>query len=98
METKINLPHIMTDNEARYVGLIAAVVNFSDPGSRLQTHPNLNGDGFSISIDPATPEFRQELINSLLGMHRALKLKIVFSKSLAISKHVSFKINFVDNK
>lgn len=96
MKTSISLPHVMTDNEARYIGLVAAVVNFSGPGSNIHTSPYEGG--FNISVEPADPTQRDHLIKSLLGMHRGIGLKIIFSKSLAIQKLVSFKINFADKK
>ena len=86
----------MTDNETRYITLILAVINYSSPNStaNIQATP----EGFNISVESAAPEFRQNLIDDLLGMHRGIKLKIKFSSSLKISKLVSFKVYFADLK
>lgn len=96
MDTKINLPKTMTDNQTRYINLVCAVIDYSSPNStvNIQTTP----EGFNISVESATPEFRQNLIDDLLGMHRGIKLKITFSSSLKISRLVSFKVYFADRK
>lgn len=96
MKTQINLPHVMTDNESRYINLVVAAINYTSPESNVTVHYHDNS--YNISVELGNIEFRQELIDNLLGLHRALKLKITFSSSLAISKLVSYKINFADKK
>lgn len=91
MKSIIQLPHIMSDNESRYLSLVLATVEYSNPGSNVRIHHHEGT--YSISIQPQEKAFRQSLIDSLLGMHRALKLKIVYSSSLGMSNLVSFKVN-----
>ncbi len=90
MEQKyiFNLPKERKDNDLGYLDWLVAVVNYSNPDSSIRM--DLVGEGYNVTITPANAEFRQRLVDNVLELHRRLHLKIVYSKSLKISKKVQF--------
>lgn len=98
MKALIQLPHNLSDNEGRYIALILAVIDYSNPES--ETSITYSRDKYHFNISPKNEDFRQDIINNLLGVHRNLKIKITFSSSLKISKLVQFTVkkDLEDNK
>ena len=92
---QINLPKEVTDNELQYLDWIFSVVTYSNPHSQIRI--DLLEKGYNVTITPDNPEFRQKLIDNILEIHRRFKLKITYSKSLKISKKVSFFLEKSDN-
>lgn len=76
------------DNDARYLEFITDALKHSDPEAELKIHKV--DKEIKVNIMPSAPEFRQSIITNLLDAHRLFKIKIIFSKSLAIEKHINF--------
>jgi len=81
---------IKTDNELIYEDLIRAVITYSDPEATHQIFTL--GEKKNVTITPSTQDFRQDIINNILGIHQVLKIKITFSKSLQLQKNISYSV------
>lgn len=93
MEVVVNdLGGILKDNDTEYIESVKSSLTHADPNCKLSIRKN-NAGSLLFSITPAQDEFKQDIINNLLGLHRLLKIKIIFSKSLKISKIISFEVN-----
>jgi hypothetical protein len=88
----VNIPSITRDNDAAYLNHVRYTVETIDPNASILI--NKSEDILSFHITPSSGDLRQNLIDKLLEYHRALHIKIEFSKSLKIQTKVSFKINF----
>lgn len=89
---KSDLPKIIKDNEDIYIQSIKCCVDHADPNSKIEIR-NID-NGLIFHIKPTTDLFKQLIIENLLSVHRSMGLKVIFSKSLAISSTVSFTITF----
>lgn len=88
---RVHIPKEVPDNDLQYFDLIFATVDYSSPKSRITVN---NSDGlYKIVVQPSTEGFKQSIIDNLLSLHRNLKIKIRFSKSLKISKNIYFEVN-----
>ena len=83
-----NLLREIPDNEYNYFDFLLLVVTYSCPDSKVRV--DLVREGYNVTIFPANPEFKQKIVDNVLEMHRRLKQKIEYSKSLKISKNVSY--------
>lgn len=81
---------IRSDNDEFILGIIETIVRHSDPEAKLRVDQGANGDMFTIS--PSDKLFRQDIINNLLFLKKHWGVTVIFSKSLAISKSISFTI------
>ncbi len=88
----VNIPSITRDNDAAYLNHVRYTVETIDPNAQILV--NKSEEILSFHINPSSENLRQNLIDKLLEYHRKLNIKIEFSKSLAIQKHISFRINF----
>lgn len=82
---------IITDNDYYYLDTIRAYASSKDGTASFSFHKH-EGE-LIVHIKPSEPDFKQDIINSLLSIHRLMGLKIIFSKSLGISKTVSYTIS-----
>lgn len=80
----------LTDNEIEVFNIIVTILNFSDPDSTIYLYREENKIIGHISI--SNQERREEVISNLLFLNRVLKIKIIYSKSLSVSKKISFEI------
>lgn len=87
-----DLPKLLKDNEEIYIQNIKCCIDHADPNSSIEIR-NIEG-GLIFHIKPSTDLFKQCIIENLLSVHKAKNLKIIFSKSLAISSTISFTVNF----
>lgn len=88
----VNIPTITKDNDAAYLNHVRYTVETIDPEAKILI--NKSEDILSFHVTPSSVNLRQNIVDKLLEYHRGLHIKIEFSKSLAIQKHISFKINF----
>ncbi len=91
---KFNFPNIIRDNDAAYLQHVHYSVLSVDTDADVMA--NRVEAGIIFHITPSTPIKRQLIIDALLVAHRALGLRIEFSKSLKIQKKVSFFIEFLE--
>ncbi len=88
--TKQGFPQIMKDNDAFYINFVIDAVKHSDPDVELTIH-KMEGE-IKVSIKPSLEENKKHIIENLLDAHRLFSIKIIFSKSLAISKIISYSV------
>lgn len=81
----------LTDNEALFLEALVDAIRHGDSGAKIQHTRSLNT--VTISIIPSKEEFKQDIINSLIYVHRLYHLKVTFSKSLSKSKNITFSID-----
>jgi len=87
---KQGFPGILKDNDKYYLDFITDAMSHADPEAELLL--NKIGSEIKVVVFPSGNEFRQDLINNLLAVHNLVKIKIVFSKSLAISKSIAYSV------
>lgn len=85
-----DLPSILKDNEDIFIQNIKCCIDHSDPAATVDIRKSSSDLIFHIL--PSIEEFRQGIINNLLVIHRNFGIKIIFSKSLAVSKTISFHV------
>lgn len=88
---QIDIPHLLDDNTLSYLEWLIGIVEYADPGSEIIVRKN--GDIYQVTIKPNNSEFRQSTIENVLYLHHRLKVPIKYSKSLAISKLISYDIS-----
>ena len=88
----VSIPSITKDNDAAYLNHVRYTVETIDPKAVIYIYKADNI--ITFHVEPSQDIYRQLLIDKLLEYHRALRIKIEFSKSLKIQSKVSFKINF----
>lgn len=85
-----NKKHVQPDAEFEFLDSIITAIIHADPESNAKL--SIVGNKVTMHITPSIPEFKQSIINNLIKQNSLLKIKIVFSSSLKISKGVSFSI------
>lgn len=88
------LPKPIEDNVERFIVFTTGAIQHSDPEAKITIQKDLNND-FSVSVLPSNIEFKSSIINNLLYVHKHMKIKITFSKSLERSRYISYTIKFV---
>lgn len=83
----------ITDNQALFLEAVITAIRHADSQAKLSYQRNLNQ--VVISISPSLDEFKQDIINNLVYIHRIYHSKVVFSKSLAKSKTITFSLDLV---
>jgi len=91
MKIDSNISTVVEDNGFELIDFIKACIQYSDPECHLKIRKY--DDRIMVSITPSVPTFRQSIIDNLVYLNKLLKIKIVFSSSLKISKLVSFTLN-----
>lgn len=87
----ISMQHRITEEDTHYYTWVSSVLEHADPEANLMIRENEKQ--LIVHITPHLPENRQKIIDNLLNLHRQFGVKIEFSKSLAISKKISYFIN-----
>lgn len=85
----------ITDNEALFLEAVITAIRHADSQATISHTRNLNQ--VLISILPSKEEFKQDIISNLVAIHRTYHLKVVFSKSLAKAKTITFPIDLVSS-
>ena len=90
--TKNGFSSILLDNDQFYINFVLDALKHSDPEAniRIDKYP----DEIKVAVTPSDSIHRQHIIQNLLDAHRLFEIKIIFSKSLAISKIVSFLVEW----
>lgn len=84
-------PSVLADNEIDLLLFIMMILKYSDCCFDILI--DKNDERTICHISPSNPDFKQDIIDNLLYVNKITKKKvIVFSKSLAISKKISFSI------
>lgn len=81
---------ILPDNDMELLDHIMMILNYSDCCYDILINKKV--DELIIHITPSDPEFKSDIIENLLWINKVLHQKVIFSKSLKISKIVSFII------
>jgi hypothetical protein len=87
---KQGFPRILHDSDQMYLEFVLAALKHSDPEGHITMYKFDNE--IKVTVVPSDPKYREHIIENLLNAHRLFKLKITFSKSLAISTSVSYSI------
>lgn len=88
----VELPKTLTDNEIGYLTWLEGINKYGDPLSEISIRRKDNG--LQITIKPSSPELKQDIIRNHLEFNELLGFKISYSKSLALSKLVSYFVKF----
>ena len=83
----------LTDNELEIFNLMFSILYYSDPEYTAKIYKK--EEEIIAHITPSKTEFKQAIIDNLMHFNRQMKLKVIYSSSLAISKIVSFRIPLV---
>lgn len=89
------LPSVIPDELLDYFRKIEAAISHKDPKAGLK-YNQFDGK-LKVYVFPSDPILRESLIENLLGVHIKMRIKIVFSKSLAISKSIYYEIDLNTN-
>lgn len=87
---KADYPSVLEDNLIYYIINLIAVIQHADPTSSLLIKQV--SDGYAVIVTPSLNSFKQDIIDNLLGLHKRLKIKPIFSKSTKIQSKVYYKI------
>lgn len=87
---KLNIPDVIPDNDAAYFSILEEKIILEDKGAQLIVKSSI--EGLVISILPSIPILKVELVKVIRKLHYQLNIKIEFSKSLLISKYITFKV------
>lgn len=85
---KINIPHLMPDNDAAYINHVEYMIKSIDEDCILKIIQKLKSIGFQIT--PSEPKLKPFIIKAIRKSHYKLGLKIDFSKSVNATNLISF--------
>lgn len=86
----VSLNHIINEVDLSYLTWVKASLEYFSPGSKLMVREN--SQGLIIHITPGNPDQRQNVVLGLLDIHKHIGVKIEYSKSLAVSKKISYNV------
>lgn len=89
-------PSKLTDSDTLLLNTILTILDYSDCCYDIII--DKQNEKIIAHIIPSNVVFKQEIIDNLLWCNKFLRIKIVFSKSLAISKTISFTIYLTQEK
>jgi hypothetical protein len=81
----------LNDNDLRFLHSVDTALKYSDPEVKVECRRSLNT--LIVTVIPSQEEFKQDIIDNLVGLHRMMGMKITFTKSLGLSKQITFQIN-----
>lgn len=87
---KLNIPDIIPDNDAAYFNMLEEKILELDDKAEVIVKSSI--EGLVISVLPSLPFIREDMVKSIRKIHYLLDIKIEFSKSLLISKYITFKV------
>lgn len=91
--TKQGFGNPMLDNDVAYLSLLTdSILAHADPEAEITLIKVLNE--IKVTIKPSVEDFKAHIITNLVAAHRLLSLKVIFSKSLAKQKSISYTITF----
>lgn len=84
---------ILLDNDRNYINLLSdAILAHADPEAEVKLYKIDNI--IKVIINPSQEDFKPSIISDLVAAHRLMKMKVIFSSSLAIQKHICYTIEF----
>jgi len=92
MEIKTNFTSIQDDNVYLYLRLVYCAIQHSDPEAIVAV--NKIETSLRTIITPSVNDFKESIIQDIVGMHRILKIKPDFSKSSKIQKIITYSVEF----
>lgn len=87
---KLNIPDIIPDNDAAYFNLLEEKIKEVDSQCEITAKSSI--EGLVVYVLPSLPHFRDNIVKAVRKLHYLLDMKVEFSKSLLISKYVTFKV------
>lgn len=84
---KIGVPSILPDNDIVYMKFLFKLIKVIDDECLIKIYKTLSGYKFVLSSKK-----KEELIEELIEMHNILGLDIEFSKSIKLSKDITYFI------
>lgn len=87
---KLNIPDIIPDNDAAYFNMLEEQIKSVDSEADITVKSSI--EGLVVYVLPSLPYFRDNIVKNIRKLHYLLDMKIEFSKSLLISKYISFKV------
>lgn len=84
------------DEDYLYINNVRASIFHADPNADISFFKNKKE--LIVHIKKFKKEWKQDIIDNLLAIHKIFHLKIIFSKSLAISNTISYSINLEMSK
>ena len=88
---KRNFPSIIKDNEEVYFKLLEGVISSLDELCSLEI--NRTGHSYTFRLATSTPQYSQPLLQELINFHKAIGIKLDFSKSIKANSTIFFQIN-----
>lgn len=88
--------HRLTDNELEIFNLMFSILYYSDPEYKIKLYKKQ--DEIIGHVTPSKQTNKQAIIDNLMFFNRAIKLRVRYSSSLAISKTISFRIPLENKK
>lgn len=82
---------IREDSSYAYFDMVRGYIASGDGSASFSFHKT--PEHLIVHIRPSSSDFKQDIINNLLSVHRLLGMKAIFSKSLALSKTISYTID-----
>jgi hypothetical protein len=92
MKLSSNISSKIPDNDQQYLSFLKIGIEHSDPECDINLHHNK--EKIIVHIVPSQSEFKEDIIQDILSVHKFLKLIPRFSSSLKISKTISFSVTF----
>jgi hypothetical protein len=86
-----NQKYLQPDSNFEFIDNILVCIVHADP--ECTGSLSIQNGVILFHIQPSNLEFKANIINNLVKLNSLLKIKIVFSSSLAISKVISFHIH-----
>jgi hypothetical protein len=90
--TKIGFSKEITDSELRYMEYLEnAILKHSCVHSEVFI--DKRDLELKVTIKPSDEALKGQIINDILASHRLMGIRVIFSKSLAISHNISYSID-----
>jgi len=87
---KLNIPDIIPDNDEHYFKSLEHQIKSVDSLADITVKSSI--EGLVVYVLPSLPQFRDAIVHTIRKYHYLLDIKVEFSKSLLISKFITFKV------
>lgn len=85
---------VITDNSLIYLQFVEDCVKHADPQAIITV--DKREDRIDAVIQPSERQFKASIVYNLLEGHKLFHMKIIFSKSLALQKIITYSLYFED--
>jgi len=86
----IRIPGILRDNDLTYLNFLNKSIKDIDPNCEITVRDSI--DGLMINILSKIPQLKDQIVRTIRKVHYSLNINVEFSKSLLISKYITFKV------